>query len=242
MGALLATLTPSNSQSSSLSTYAFSITLANSITSSSVLFITFPSEFASILATGIFTCTSNRSSSPSCSYVSGTRIMTVSSYTSSSAASGDVILVSIQGITNPAMIGIFSSLILTTTYSSTTDTVDTVTSNVYFTLTPRTLTKDNVVLTSSNSTVYALSNLNFVITNLNPIQANSNIFIGYPSEVTPTTATCQVNSNGKLCTLSVYNGYNGFYISSAVATGLPSGGLATYPVSLMGVYMPTSMK
>ena len=238
VGTLTVTLTPSNTQTGLKSVYTFSITLGDGVSNTSNLFITFPSEFN--MVTGSFVCTSNQSSNPSCSYNNANRRMTVTSFTSTSLASTSGISLAIQDITNPSMIGAFSSLSLTTTYSSTTDLVDTITSGVSFTLTPRSLSKDNVTLTSSNYTVYALATLTFTISNLNPILANSDLFIGYPAEVTPTTAACQVNSNGKSCSLTTYKTYNGFYIPAVVSTALTEGGLSSYPVSLSGIYMPKS--
>ena len=240
VGTLTVTLTPSNTQTGLKSVYTFAITLGDGITSTSILFITFPSEFN--MATGSFVCTSNQSSNPSCAYNSINRRMTVTSFTSTPLASTNGISLAIQDIINPSMIGVFSSLSLTTTYSSTTDLVDTITSGVSFALTPRSLSKDNVTLTSSNYTVYALATLTFTITNLNPILANSDLFIGYPPEVTPTTAACQINSNGISCSLTTYNSYTGFYIPAVVTSDLASTGLSSFPVSLSGIYMPTSTK
>lgn len=238
-GALVATLSPINPQSSTSTTYSFTVTFGNPITSNSRMFITFPTAFT--LATGTFTCTTNQSlTAPTCSYASGTSMMTVTGYVNRTLGANDGVLLTISGITNPVAVGVFSSLSISNTYSTTNDYVDTVISGVSFTVTPRTLSPANINIASSSYTVYSSATLTFTITNFNPVLANSNIFIGFPSELIRVASTCTVNSISKSCDSTTYNSYSGFLIYSAVTTAVATSGLTSYPISITGITMPTS--
>ena len=198
VGNLIAALAPTNPQASTSTNYAFTITLGNAITSTSRILINFPASFS--LPSGNFVCSSDRSvSSPICTYTSANSIMTITSFTSTALSQGNAIVLTINGITNPSVVGQIASFTITTTYSSTVDYVDTIVSGVQFTVTPRTLSPSNIVLTSSSNIVYSQASLTFTINNFNPVLANTNIFIGFPAELIRTSSTCSVNSVGKSC-------------------------------------------
>ena len=238
VSSLTASLTALNTQTGGTTVYTFLITLSNPITTTAYIIINFPPDFT--MSNGNFPCTSNRSqTTPTCSYTS--RVMTVTNAVSAAnLPAGSVISLVVQGMVNPLALGLFSSMVITTTYNTSTSYVDTATSGVSFVVTSRTLTAANVVLTSSNYTVFSVATLSFLISNQNPILSNSNLFIGFPVEVVPTSASCQVNLLGVSCTSVTYKGYQGLWLQGINTASVAVEGLASLPVTISNVQMPKS--
>lgn len=177
-GVLSASLSATMLEIGATSVYTLQVTFTNKISATGKLYVTFPAVFT--MSSGSYVCTSNTSASASCSYSSSSNTMTVSSISTSGLSSGAVVLITLSGIVNPLSVGSFQSLSLVSTYSSSTDTVDTLSSGLSLTLTTRTLPASNVGLGSTTYTVYTLTTFSFTITNQNPLKASSLLYIVIP--------------------------------------------------------------
>lgn len=178
-GVLSASLSASVLEIGATSVYTLQVTFTNKVTSAGVLYITFPNVFT--MASGTFSCTSNASISTTCNYASSSRTMTVTSISTSGVNSGTTVSLTINGITNPISVGSFQSLSLASTYNSSSDYVDTLSSGLSLTLTTRLLPASNVAISASASTVYTLTTMTITITNQNPLAISSLLYIVIPS-------------------------------------------------------------
>lgn len=141
------------------SNYTFQITLGNPVKNTSSINITFPTSFT--MASGAFNCISTKSAQVSCTYLN--YILKIENYTTDDLPASTMLILTVINITNPLLLGNFSSLNILTTYSNNNDIVDIITSNLTLTLVSRKLSYSSVSLISNNYTTYTNSMFTFTI-------------------------------------------------------------------------------
>lgn len=241
-GVLLASLTATVLEIGAPSVYTLLITFTHPITATGYLYVTFPSVF-SALTSGSYTCSSNASITTACSYSSSNKVMTITSFSSSSVSAGMVISISINGITNPISVGSFQSLSLSSTYSGTSDTVDTLSSGLSLTLVTRVLPSSRVTLTSTASTVYTLTTFTLTINNQNPLPVGSLLYIVVPTDISYAGSySCMLGSLGVSCGNSTIDSQPCIMVSLGNGAVIATGALASSPIAISNVYTPASTK
>lgn len=235
-GQLTASLSSSTLEVGATARYTLTITLTNSITASAYLYITFPVAFD--LTAGTYVCQSNASTTTSCTY--SNYVMTVTSLTSTTRAASSQIVLLIDGIVNPVTTGSFQSLSLRTTYQGYSDTVDTLTSNLFLTLESRTLSPSNVQLSCTTQQVYTLSTFTFTINNQNSLPANSLVYIRLPPQLTYTSFSCTKGGLGVSCDVATINGVSCVRIALGNSVSIARGAMPVLQIS--NVYTPPSTK
>jgi hypothetical protein len=195
------------------------------------------------MVSGTYSCTSNQSSSVACSYSAANRIMTVNSISQTTISANSSVTLVISGIVNPISVGAFQSLSLMSTFSGSSDTVDTVSSGLSLTLITRGLSASNVVLTSSSMYVYTIASFTFTITNQNPLPANSILYVVLPSDITYSNSyTCMRGVLSVSCSNSTIDSQVAILVSLGNSATIAASGLATTPIVINNLYTPTSTK
>jgi hypothetical protein len=176
-GAILASsLVSSSSFINAIATYTFTFTTINNLISGSMIIITFPS-YISIQAGG--TCSSTNGLL-SCS-VTSTTIVTIT--ISGSISKGTSISVTINSVINPSQALTTPSFTIGTYYDSGIDSlVDSLSSGMTFTSSPKQLTS-NVFVVPSSYITYATSNYIFSVQLTDKIIAGGYISITFPIDI-----------------------------------------------------------
>ena len=200
-GTLSGTVAPTNAAISQVTTYTFSVTIPNPLTSSGSIKIAFPSQLsvANNPSCAVLTGTS-MALGPTCTYSALDNSMTFSAINSSSSnIPAQTFTLAVSGITNPPSTSTTGSFSLTTFYDSTNVQVDTG-SISGVTSTPGTIDHTKAAVSSSsvvNSDSPVTYSLSFVVSN--PIPAGGYIIAHFPTSVvfdtTAANSGCQIAIN-----------------------------------------------